>query len=154
MISRALFILCLASLTGCASGSLQKTSDSVITVISRVNNTAIADLQQAQLVAKAATPPDLDGYNCAGGAITVFGEINAVTAVAGGPKAGAFTQAELLSLFQPGSAQYNQVKDTLTSACAAKVAKVVGAVQSTLAGGVIGVLATSSAILPLAAAAP
>lgn len=152
MFTRALFILCLASLTGCASGSLQKTSDSVITVISRVNNTAIADLQQAQAVAKAAMPADTDGVNCSASAIVVAGQINAVLAAAKGPDTGAFTLAELASLFQPGSAQYNQVKQTLTSGCAAKVQDVLGAAQTVLAGGVIGVLATTNAVLPLAAA--
>lgn len=151
MFTRALFILCLASLTGCASGSLQKTSDAVITVISRVNNTAIADLQQAQAVAKAATPVDADGVACSAAAIVVNGQINAVLAAAKGPNTGVFTLAELASLFQPGSAQYNQVKQTLTSGCAAKVQDVLGA-AALLQGGVIGVLATSSAILPLAAA--
>lgn len=148
---RILAILVLAPvLAGCAS--VQKANDSVITVISRLNNTAIADLQQAQLVAKAATPPDTDGVSCAQGAVTVLGQINAVLVAAKSPASGAFTQAELLSLFAPNSPQYNQVKDTLTSACAAKVAKVVGAAQATLVGGVVGVLATTNVILPLAAA--
>lgn len=178
MISRALFILCLASLTGCASvqTSLTAKSDAVITVISKINNTAIVDLRQSQAVAMAATPPDTDGFNCSAGAITVFGQINAVIAAAKSSPAtagtaatattpavaaklasapGAFTQAELATIFAPNSPQWNQVKDTITSACAAKVAKVIGAAQMTLAGGVVGVLAgaAGNAILPLAAAA-
>lgn len=145
--------LTLLALGACTSFNT-KVVDPLITDLSRINATGIADLKTAQLVARAATPPDVDGDNCAGAAVTVGGQINAVLAVAKGPNAGVLTTAELASLFQPGSAQYEAAKQVLVSGCAAKAQDVLGPAGLLAAGGVLGALATSNAILPLAAAVP
>jgi len=139
-------------LAGCASFN-GKVVDPLITDLSKINNTAIGDLQQAEAVAQAASPPDLDGKNCAAATIQVGGQINVVLAAAG-KASGPLTLAELASLFQPGSAQYNLVQQELTSGCAAKAQDVLGASGLLAAGGVLGALSASSGILPLAAAAP
>lgn len=151
----ALLVLVLAGgvLAGCAAFNA-KVVDPLITAISKINNTAIADLQTAEAVAKAATPPDADGFNCANAAILVSGQIQTVLKAAGTTNAGVLTTAELASLFQPGSAQYNAVQQELTTGCAAKAQDVLGAAGVLAAGGVIGALATASGILPLAAATP
>jgi hypothetical protein len=127
--------------------------DPLITDLSKINNTAMADLVVVQKTALAATPPDADGAQCAAAAITVGGQIAAVNTAASGTGAGILTTAELASLFQPGSAQYNQVKQTLTSGCAAKAQDVLGAAGVLAAGGVVGAIAAGQ-LLPLAAAAP
>jgi len=145
------------ALSGCANGFLNfnsKVVDPLITDISKLNNTASGDLVIAENVATAATPPDTDGYNCAAGAIVASGQINKVLAAAQGTGAGVITTGELASLFQPGSQQYNAVKQELTSACAAKAQDVLGAAGVLAAGGVVGAIAVSNQILPLAAAAP
>jgi hypothetical protein len=147
----------LLSLAGCANGFLNfntKVIDPLITDISKINNTAGGDLVIVENVAKAATPPDTDGYNCAAAAITVNGQIGQVLTAANVTGAGALTTGELASLFQPGSQQYNSVKQTLTSGCAAKAQDVLGAAGVLAAGGVVGALAATNTILPLAAAAP
>lgn len=128
--------------------------DPLITALSRINATGIADLKVAQAVALAATPPDQDGFNCAGAAVTVGGQINAVFAAAKGTGAGVLTTAELASLFQPGSAQFEAAKQVLVSGCAAKAQDVLGPAGLLAAGGVVGALATANGILPLAAAVP
>ena len=148
-------IVGLAALSLVACSSVQtNVVNPVLTDISRINNTAIADLTNAQAVAKAATPADMDGYNCATTVIAVAGQINAVVTAAKGPGAGPLSNAELASLFQPGSQQFNAVQQQLTSGCAAKAQDVLGAAGVTLAGGVAGAMATTNLILPLAAAAP
>lgn len=126
--------------------------DPLITDLSRINNTGIADLEQVEAVAQAATPPDTDGKNCAAAAITVGQEIDQVLTAAQGTNSGPLTLAELASLFQPGSIQYDQANQTLTSGCAAKAQDVLGAAGVLAAGGVVGALAVGNGILPLAAA--
>ena len=145
-----------AALAGCSNPTLINTKivDPLITDLSKINNTLNADLVGVQKTALAATPPDTDGANCAAAAITVSGQIATVNTAASGTGAGVLTTAELASLFQPGSAQYNAVKQTLTSGCAAKAQDVLGAAGVLAAGGVVGALATTNTILPLAAAAP
>lgn len=147
-------------LYGCASGIISNTqkqingvTDALITDLGKIAATATADLQTVESVAKAATPPDTDGYNCAAAAIMVGGEIQAVMTAAGTPQAGVLTTAEIASLFQPGSAQYNAAKQTLTSGCAAKATDVLGAAGVLAAGGVVGAIAGGQ-VLPILAAAP
>lgn len=153
MMNSILSALCVAlSLSACSTFNA-KVADPLITDLSKINATATADLVQAEAVAQAATPPDLDGKACAAAAVVVGGQVNAVLAAAG-KSSGPLTLAELASLFQPGSAQYNMVKQELTSGCAAKAQDVLGAAGLVAAGGVLGALASSQAILPLAAAAP
>lgn len=149
---RIVFMVAILSLVACSQ--INKKADPLITALSRIGNTATADLQTAQTVAKAATPPDMDGYNCAGAAIVVSGQVNQVVTAAHVPSAGAFTVAELASLFQPGSAQYNQALNTLSTGCVAKANDVLGPTGVVAAGGVAGALAATNSILPLAAAVP
>lgn len=130
-----------------------KVIDPIITDLSKINATAQADLVVMENVAKAATPPDTDGYNCAAAAIVVSGQVSAVVAAANVPTAGVVTTAELASLFQPGSAQYNQVEQTLVSGCAAKAQDVLGPAGLLAAGGVAGAIAAGK-VLPILAAAP
>jgi hypothetical protein len=130
----------------------QNVVDPLITDLSKINATATADLQQAVVVANAATPPDQDGANCANAAIGVSADINKVFAAANGgtSASGPLTLAELASLFQPGSIQYDTEKQKLQSGCAGKAADVLGAAGVLAAGGVVGALAASSSILPVA----
>lgn len=169
--NRSILILALLSISACTSFASQVV-DPLITTISRINNTAVSDLTVAIAVANAATPPDTDGAQCAKGAIVVAGQINTVLAAAKGSPAitgtaatattaavaaapaavlGVFTTAELATIFAPGSAQYNNVKQQLTTACAAKGLDVLGQQGLLAAGGVIGALAAGK-LLPLAAA--
>lgn len=129
-----------------------KIVDPLITTLAKINATATADLLIAQNAAKAATPPDLDGYNCAGAVITVSGQIKQVidAAHATPGAAGVFTTAEIASLFQPGSAQFNQAQNTLASGCIAKANDVAGPAGVAIGGGVVGML-NAGKLLPLAA---
>lgn len=157
VISACCAMLVIAALAACAplSSFNQEVVDPLITVLDKVNATAVTDLQGAEKAAQAATPTDTDGFNCAAAAIVVLGEVTAEFAVVSGAKSapGPLTLAEMASLFQPGSAQYNAAKQTLTSGCAAKAQDVLGAAGVLAAGGVIGALATQN-VLPLAAAIP
>lgn len=150
--NRMMIVALAASIAGCSSFNT-KVVDPLITDLSKINNTATADLNQAVAVAQAATPPDTDGANCALAAISVGADVAKVNAAASGAGAGVLTTAELASLFQPGSAQYNAEKQKLTSGCAAKAQDVLGAAGVVAAGGVVGMLAAGQ-LLPLAAAAP
>lgn len=124
------------------------------TVLSRIMNTSSADLQTAQNVANAATPPDLDGARCAAAVLVVQGEVQKVVAAQASGTQGAFTTAEMLSLFQPGSAQFNQAYNTAATGCIAKANDVMGAANVLLAGGIAGVLAATNTVIPLGAAIP
>jgi hypothetical protein len=128
-----------------------KVVDPLIVDLAKINATAIADLNGAQAVAMAAN--DTDGFNCAGAAIKVSTQINVVIAAANVTGAGVFTTAELASVFQPGSQQYNAAKQTLTSGCAAKGQDVLGAAGVLAVGGVVGAIA-SGQLLPALAAVP
>lgn len=139
------------ALVGCATFN-QKVADPLITLLSKIANTALLDLQQADKVALAATPPDTDGHNAIQAVIVVLGQITKVAAAAQSPNSGVFTTAELASLFQPGSAQYNAAEQILVSGCAAKAQDVLGAAGVLAAGGVVGALA-SGQVLPILAAA-
>src|SRR5215469_11301004 len=135
-------------LVGCEQLN-QRIVDPLLKDLQKINATAQADLGQAKLVALAATPPDQDGANCADAAITVSASINRVFAAATGSTAsGPLTAAELASLFQPGSIQYNTARQTLTSGCAAKAQDVLGAAGVLAAGGVVGAIAAGQ-VLPM-----
>lgn len=126
-------------------------SSKILQTLAQIGNTAQADAAQAKAVALAATPPDTDGANCWTGVSTAIGEIQQVNtaANAGQSKAGVFTATEMASLFQPGSAQYNQVVNLVGTACIAKANDVMGAANVVGAGGVMAILPK---IIPLAAA--
>lgn len=130
-----------------------KVIDPLLTDLGKIGATATADLTVAKSVALAATPPDTDGANCITAALTVAAQINAVNVAAGVPNAGVLTTAELASLFQPGSAQYNQAQQTLVSGCAAKAQDVLGPTGLLAAGGVTAAIAAGK-VLPILAAAP
>ena len=146
-------VIATAFALGACSSFNTKVIDPLLNDLAKINNTAAADLVVAENVAKAATPPDIDGYNCAVAAATVAAQINAVAVAANVPNAGPLATAELASLFQPGSAQYNAANQTLTSGCAAKAQDVLGPTGLIAAGGVAGAIATGK-ILPILAAAP
>lgn len=148
----AAIVLVALALTSCATTTT--TTNPLITALSRIMNTAAADLQNAQAVALAATPPDQDGANCASAILVVQGEVAKVVTAANVSGSGAFTIAELASLFQPGSAQFNQANNTLASGCVAKANDVIGPAGVVAAGGVAGALAAANNIIPLAAAVP
>lgn len=135
-------------LGGCQQFNSQ-VSDPALKTLAQIGNTAVADATQAKAVALAATPPDTDGANCWTGVITAIGEIQQVNAAAGGSNAGVFTATEMASLYQPGSAQFDQVTNLVASACVAKANDVLGAANVLAAGGVMAVLPK---VIPLAAA--
>lgn len=124
------------------------------TVLSRIMNTSAADLITAENVANAATPPDKDGASCAAAIIVVQSEVNNVVQAQAAGTQGAFTTAEMLSLFQPGSAQFNQAYNVVAAGCIAKANDVMGAANVLLAGGIAGVLAATNTVIPLGAAIP
>lgn len=147
---KKLAILAILVVGGCQQFNTQVASPALQT-LAQIGNTAVADAQQAKAVALAATPPDTDGANCWTGVVTAIGEIQQVNSAAasGGKAAGVFTAAEMASLFQPGSAQYNQVTNLVASACIAKANDVVGAANVVAMGGVMAILPK---VIPLAAA--
>lgn len=155
----ALAIVVACSLSGCAIVSQQQ-STQITTVLTQLGNTLTADLQQQAATAMAATPPDVDGARCAGtlpnpaiagdlgtGALAVAAAIQRVNAVSANKPIGALTVAEIATLYQPGSAQFNWAVTTLETACIAKVHDVNQAINST--SGIITALPT---VLLLAAA--
>lgn len=154
--SRISFLAAACALLASCSGTtnpIYSATDPLITVLSRVANTAGTDLTVAENVANAATPKDTDGFTCDAALLTVQGQISAVVTAAHVPTAGVFATAELASLFQPGSQQYNQAKQLIVSGCAAKAQDVMGP-TALLGSGVLGALAVGQQIAPLAAAIP
>ncbi len=146
---------CLA-LGACAVVS-QDQSSQITTVLTQLSNTLTSDLQQQRLVALAATPPDAHGAACAGtlpnpavqgdlgtGALSVAAAIQRVAAVTANKPVGALTVAEIGTLYQPGSAQFNWAVTQLETACIAKVHDVNQAVNST--AGIITALPTVLAL--------
>lgn len=150
----------LLALAACASGLVSSTeSKQVSTVLAQLGNTVITDLQQQRKVALAATPPDNDGAQCAGvlpdptkpgdlgtGALAVAAAVQRVAAVTAGVQVGAMTTAEIATLYQPGSAQFNWVVTTIETACIAKIHDVNQAVNSTTS--IFAALPTVLALAP------
>ena len=126
-------------------GCTQSAADPIITTLTRLADTSVADLTTAKAVALAATPPDTNGATCADAAITVAQSMQKVAAAATGKTVGAFTVAEIASLYQPHSPQYEAAANTLLTGCIAKIRTVKGAAVAT-----VGDVAL---VLPLAAAA-
>lgn len=146
------------SLGGCTISSSE--SQQIETVLTQLGNTLTSDLEEQHAVALAATPPDLDGAQCAGtlpsnpsdattgsGALTVAAAIQNVAQVTAGKQVGALTVAEIATLYQPGSAQFNWAVKMLETACIAKVHDVNQAINSTA-----GIITALPSILALAAA--
>lgn len=148
-------------LSGCAGGVVSQADSTAISkVLTQVGNTLTTDLQQQAAVAMAATPPDLDGARCAGtvptnqadpttgtGALSVAAAIQKVAGVTANKQVGALTVAEIATLYQPGSAQFNWAVTTLETACVAKIHDVNQAVNSTA-----GIITAIPSILALGAA--
>jgi len=145
------------SLAACGIPGTPEQASDVETVLTQLGDTLIADLQQQRAVALAATPADMDGVACVGrvrdptiapdtgtGMLAVADAIQRVAAVTKGKHVGAFTVAEIMSLYQPGSEQFNWAVKTLESACIAKVHDVNQAINST--NGVIAMLPTLFAL--------
>lgn len=140
----------IVALAGCSTFNTSVV-DPLITDLSKINATATADLTNVEAVANAATPADIDGANCAAALLIVQGQIAKVIAANNLTNAGVLTAAEMASLFQPNSAQYNQAENTIATGCIAKANDVLGAAKVVAAGGVAAVLPQ---IIQLAAAAP
>lgn len=151
---RLCILALVAIVSACSSTSTTTKANPLITALSRIMNTASADLQNTQNVALAATPPDQDGANCAAAILVVQGQVAKVVTAANVSGSGAFTIAELASLFQPGSAQFSQANNTLAAGCIAKANDVLGPAGVVAAGGVAGALAAANNIIPLGAAVP
>lgn len=150
----------LAPLALCGCAATQAQTDVITTTLTQISNTAITDLQNQAKVALAATPPDVDGAQCAGtlpdptkagdtgtGALAVAAAIQRVAAVTTGQPVGVFTTAEIATLYQPGSAQFNWAVKTIETACIAKIHDVNQAVNSTA-----GIFTALPSVLALAAA--
>lgn len=154
---RKLALVSALALAACAS-TTPTAPNPLINVLTKINNAGLADLQRVEAVASVpnANMPggieDQAGLACAQAATVVLGQIQAVNAAANGSGAGVLTVAEVASLFQPGSPQANRAQDTLATGCVAKANQVLGAAGVVAAGGVIGAIAASPQILPLAAA--
>jgi hypothetical protein len=133
------------AVAGCSLFSSSTTDSGIVTTLNRIANTGTADLTSQIAVANAATPQDVDGAACATGALTVAAAMQKVLA-ATGKSAGMFTAAEVATLYQPGSDQFNWAVKTLETACIAKVHDVNQAVNSTA-----GIIAALPSVLALAA---
>ena len=167
---RYIFVVGIAATLAACSGVISASESTQIeTVLTQLGNTLTSDLQTQAAVALAATPPDIDGAQCAGtvaipavaatptsqavaavpatGALAVAAAIQQVAAVTAGQQIGALTVAEIATLYQPGSAQFNWALKTLETACIAKVHDVNQAVNSTS-----GIITALPSILALAAA--
>src|SRR5579863_1415176 len=147
--------LCLG-LDACALSQAQ--SDQITTTMTQLGNTLTSDLQSQRNAALAATPPDLDGAACAGtlpdpaqpmngtGAMAVAGAIQKLNASLVGKPIGALTAAEIATLYQPGSAQFNWAVKTIETACIAKLHDVYQAINSTTS--IFAALPTILALAP------
>lgn len=124
--------------------------DSLITVLTKVANTAQADLTQATSIANAATPPDTDGVMCYTALMAVNSDILKV--LNAGQGGGIIATAEVASLFQPGSIQY-VTEQQKVGQCAPKAQDVLGPAGLLAAGGVAGAIAIGK-VAPFLAAAP
>ena len=146
--NKLLLALPLAVLAGCAQTTTTTgPSDQILAFITGLSNKASADLTQAIAVANAATPPDADGAACATAGLTANTAIQQVVTASGGKGAGAFTVAEIASLYQPGSPQFQWVVKTVGSGCFNKVADVQQAGVAT-AQTLVGAAATLGIVLP------
>lgn len=156
---RLLALLTFATLLAACTISTTQSQD-ITKVLTQLGNTVTSDLLAQRAVALAATPPDLDGAACAGtmpttagdpttgtGALTVAAAIQQVASVTAGKAVGALTIAEIGTLYQPGSAQFNWAVKVLETACIAKVHDVNQAINSTA-----GIITALPSILALGGA--
>ena len=138
--------------------------DPLITVLTRINNGGIDGLTRVIAIASVPNPDlpgsieDAHGLTCAQAGMKVLLQIQALNAAGKGTAASGVTSnlavdAEMASLFKPGSPQFNSARDTLAAGCLAKANDVLGPAAVIAAGGVIGAMTLAPQILPLAAGA-
>jgi len=131
---RTVAVLSLAALLtfGCTLGATPQ-SQALIADMKTIGNTAVADFNSAIAIANAANPPDADGATCAKAALQVAGDIqNVENATPAGSVIGPAAAAEIASLYQPGSAQWNLEVKTIETGCVAKLHDVNQAGASTV----------------------
>lgn len=106
--------------------------------LSALSNTTTADLQTAENIAAAATPPDTNGVQAYQTLLAVQAEIVKVYQAAnpGGGTIGVFSVAEILSLITPDSAQAQALEQQIISGCAAKALSVEANWLQLIANGV------------------
>lgn len=132
------------ALSGCALPAAQ--SNAFLTALTKLINTNAGDFNSAIAIANAATPPDVDGAQCAQGGLTVVGQMQKqLAALPAGSTVGVFTAAEVASLWAPGSAQANQIVKTLETACIAKLHDINQSAVGTF--GAAGVFSTIGAVV-------
>jgi hypothetical protein len=139
-----------AALVGCSLLPAQQQAN-INSFLSQLANTSLADLNQTIAIAQAATPPDTDGVTCAQALLTERANVVALyqAAAPNGSVAnvGAFSTAELATIFIPGSAQTQAALQTLRTGCAAKIADVQ---QNVLVGSTqfFGIIAAFANLAP------
>lgn len=147
-------------LAGCVSNSA---GNAITSTLTQIANTATSDIQTQINVANAATPPDADGAQCGTAALQVAAAMQKVLAVTApvstttngtttttAPVVGVFTLAEIASLYQPGSAQYQAMAKILVSGCAAKVMDLQQAANANLSvGAIAAAIPTVLALAPV-----
>jgi len=145
----AAFGLIFGSLLALAVGACSTTAGSnTLANLTTIANTAQSDLSEAVIVANAATPPDVDGANCANAASVVAANIKKVMAATpAGATVGVFTTAEIASLYAPGSAQFNAAITTIETGCIAKLHDInqAGASTAGLPAAIASALAITAA---------
>lgn len=162
MLRKTLLIACASlALSSCAAfTSTTSLNNPLIVELTKIGNAGLADLKSVEAVASvpntamAGGIEDQAGLQCAQAAVTVLTQIQALNNAANGPGAGALTLAEMASLFQPNSPQFDSAQNILATGCVAKANAVMGAAGVIAAGGVVGAMVASPQILPLLAAAP
>ncbi len=131
IVTAAAALLCAAALAGCVAATSAQ-QQTIVSDLTTIANTAIPDLTTSIAVANAATPPDTAGAACAAATLVVAGNIQKVLAATpAGATVGAFTVAEIASLYAPGSPQFNAAVTTIETGCIAKVHAVIQANQAT-----------------------
>jgi hypothetical protein len=123
--------ICAAGLLGgCATPAQTTAFTAELTLI---GNAATPDLNRVIAVANAATPPAPHLSSCATGVLTVAAAMKQVQTAAApsGAAVGPFTTAAVLSLYQPGSAQFQYAVTTIQTACIAEATDVLQAGAST-----------------------
>lgn len=126
-----------ALLAACPSFNLSSADQAALTDLGK---TAITQLQRAKAEALAATPVDQYGADCVGslpdpaktgdlgvGSLAVAAAIQREAVASGGN-----IDAEVLSLYQPNSPQFEWAVTTIETACIAKARQVVKAGQTSL----------------------
>ena len=142
-------MLALAGLLAGCGNQAGSQGQQTLANLTTIANTASSDLTTAVAVANAANPPDVDGAACATAALAVASDIKKVMAATpAGATVGVFTTAEIASLYQPGSAQFNQEVKTIETGCIAKAHDVLQAGASTagMPAAIVAALAIASPV--------